>query len=302
MHSMNSQCYSGNRVAYPGIFYSANAGSIAAQKWYLLLCAIRLLSLVSVAAVATVSLIINHWAPIVAIGPISVAVASEIILLVLRPDRRWYQCRTVAETVKSLAWRYQVGGRPFARTDNHSQEVDGEFGRRIQGLVRRFDDPHLPPARDDQVTSAMRFMRSLTLEQRKSAYLRGRLQDQMHWYANKADWNRKRADFLQVALVIVELGALGAAVWNIAYRDQIAVYPLLAGIAIAVIGWLQIRQHGSLAGAYTIASHDLASISATIDAIYDESTWADFVGQAEDSISREHTVWVSSHYGRFSLG
>ena len=298
---MTSQSNSARPGSYPGIFNSADAGSIAAQKWYLLLCALRLLSLVSVAAVAAVSVLIDRWAPIIAIAPISVAVASEIVLLILRPDRRWYQCRTVAETAKSLAWRYQVGGRPFARTGHHSQEVDQEFVSRIQDLVRRFGDSHLPPARDDQVTSDMRAIRSLPLEERKSAYLSGRLQDQMHWYANKADWNRRRADILQVGLVIVELGALGAAVWGIAYGDHVAIYSLLAGIAIAVIGWLQIRQHGWLANGYTIASHDLASIRATIDSADDEGSWADFVGEAEDSISREHTVWVSSHHGRFSL-
>ena len=298
---MTSQSNSARPDAYPGIFNSADAGSNAAQKWYLLLCALRLLSLVSVAAVAAVSVLIDRWAPIIAIAPISVAVSSEIVLLILRPDRCWHQCRTVAETAKSLAWRYQVGGQPFALAGHHPKEVDQEFVARIQDLVRRFGDSHLPPARDYQVTSDMRAIRSLALKERKSAYLSWRLQDQMHWYANKADWNRRRADILQVGLVMVELGALGAAVWSIAYGDHVAIYSLLAGIAIAVVGWLQIRQHGWLANGYTIASHDIASISATIDSAVDEGSWADFVGEAEDSISREHTVWVSSHHGRFSL-
>ena len=298
---MTSQSNSARPDVYPGILKSADAGSNTAQKWYLLLCALRLSSLVTVAAVAAFSVLIDRWGPIIAIAPISVAVASEIVLLILRPDRRWHQCRTIAETAKSLAWRYQVGGRPFALAGHHSKQVDQEFVARIQDLVRRFGDSHLPPARDDQVTSDMRAIRSSPLEERKSAYLSGRLQDQMQWYADKADWNRRRADLLQVGLVIVELGALGAAVWGIASGNHVAIYSLLAGIAIAVIGWLQIRQHGWLANGYTIASHDIASIRATIDLAGDEGSWADFVGEAEDSISREHTVWVSSLHGRFSL-
>ncbi len=298
---MTSQSNSPRLDAYPGIYSSADASSSAAQKWYLVLCALRLLSLVSVAAVAAFSVLIDRWAPIIAIAPISIAVASEIVLLVLRPDRRWHQCRTVAETAKSLAWRYQVGGRPFALAGQHCKQADQEFVARIQDLVRRFGDSHLPPTRDDQVTSGMRAIRSLPLEERKSTYLSGRLQDQMHWYADKADWNRKRADLLQVGLVIVELGALGAAVWGIAYWDHVAIYSLLAGIAIAVIGWIQIRQHGWLANGYAIASHDIASITATVGSADEEGSWAEFVGDAEDSISREHTVWVSSLNGRFSL-
>ena len=70
----------------------------------------------------------------------------------------------------------------------------------------------------------------------------------------------------------------------------------------ALIGWLRIRQHDSLADAYTVGSHDLASISATADSIGDEETWEEFVGRAEESFSREHSVWVYSRFDRFSLG
>ena len=299
---MNTDGNSVQPSAYPGIFNSADAGSVAAQKWYLLLCALRLISLVSVAAVAAFAILLDGWAPTIVIVPISVAVTSEIILLTLRPDCRWHQCRTVAETAKTLAWRYQVGGRPFPRTEHHSQDIDSAFVSQIQDLVRRFSDAGLPPARNDQVTSAMRDLRSLSLEDRKSAYLSGRLQVQMNWYANKADWNRRRGYVLQIGLVVVELGALGTAVWGMASGNNLAIYSLLAGIAMAAIGWIQIRQHGSLANAYSIASHDLASICATIDSVSDDANWADYVGDSEDIISREHTVWVSSRFERFSLG
>ena len=56
---MTSEINSDQRDAYPGIFNSADAGSIAAQKWYLLLCVLRLGALVSVAAVAAVIMLLH---------------------------------------------------------------------------------------------------------------------------------------------------------------------------------------------------------------------------------------------------
>lgn len=290
------------QISYPAIFNSADSGSIAAQKWYSLLSALRLLSLVSVAVVASAVTLIGNWVPIIAIIPISIAVTSEIILLTVRPDRRWYQCRTVAETAKSLAWRYQVGGRPFAQTECCSRDIDSVFISEIQRLVKRFGDSNLPPARNGQITADMRAIRSLPLEDRKSAYLSERIEDQMRWYANKADWNRKRGYVLQIGLLVVELGALGAAVWAISNESNLALYSVLSVIGIAIVGWAQIRQHGFLSSAYSIASHDLASISATIDSVDDDVSWGDYVGEVEDIISREHSVWVSARLERFSLG
>ena len=102
----------------------------------------------------------------------------------------------------------------------------------------------------------------------------GRIQDQRAWYASKADWNRKRATWFQVGLVAIELAAFAMAIFTAAYGLSVSVYSILAAFAVAGVGWLQIKQHRSMANAYSLASHDLAAINSTIDSVDGEDAWA----------------------------
>ena len=279
---------------YPAIFHAADDASVSSQRWFLRLSAGRLWALVIVAALAALAVLIDRWAAIIALVPISIAVFVEVLLLAWRPDRRWYQARAVAESAKTLAWRYQVGGRPLGlrMTDD---KAAAELIARLRGLLGQFQDLSLPPTQQDQVTPTMRRLRSSPLVERMAEYQMGRIQDQRAWYASKADWNRKRATWFQVGLVAIELAAFAMAILTAAYGLSVSVYSILAAFAVAGVGWLQIKQHRSMANAYSLASHDLAAINSTIDSVDGEDAWEEFVDQAEDAISREHTLWLASH-------
>ena len=279
---------------YPAIFHAADAASQSAQRWFLRLSACRLWALVAVAALAALASLIDQWSAIVALAPISVALFAEIMLLARRPERRWYQARAVAESAKTLAWRYQVGGRPLGRgmTDD---EADTELIARLRALLNEFRDLALLATNQDQVTSTMRRLRSSPLEERVAAYRKGRIEDQRAWYSHRADWNRRRSDWSQVGLIVVELAAFGTALLTALLGLSVSVYSLLAALAVAGVGWLQIKQHRSMADAYSIASHELAAINSTIASVGGEDAWEEFVHQAEDAISREHTLWLASN-------
>ena len=99
----------------------------------------------------------------------------------------------------------------------------------------------------------------------------------------------------QIGLIVIELAAFGMALVTALQGLSVSVYSLLAALAVAGVGWLQIKQHRSMADAYSIASHELAAINSTIDSIEREGAWEEFVHQAEDAISREHTLWLASN-------
>ena len=279
---------------FPAIFHAADDASQTAQRWFLRLSACRLWALIAVAALAALANVFDQWSAIVALVPISVALFAEILLLARRPERRWYQARAVAESAKTLAWRYQVGGRPLGRamTDD---EADSELVARFRALIDEFRDLGLPATNRDQVTSTMRRIRSSPLQDRISVYREGRIEDQRAWYSGRADWNRKRSDLYQIGLIVIELAAFGMALVTALQGLSVSVYSLLAALAVAGVGWLQIKQHRSMADAYSIASHELAAINSTIDSIEREGAWEEFVHQAEDAISREHTLWLASN-------
>jgi hypothetical protein len=72
----------------------------------------------------------------------------------------------------------------------------------------------------------------------------------------------------------------------------------LLGVAAAAsasaAAWLQTRQHENLTTAYSVACQELASVRSLIEQNRDEATWAQFVEDAEEAISREHTMWRAS--------
>ena len=282
---------------YPAIFHAADAAAESAQRWFLRLSACRLWALVAVAVLAALTGLIDQWSAFIALAPISVALFAEIILLARRLERRWYQARAVAESAKTLAWRYRVGGRPLGlrRTD---READTEIVTRLSALLSEFRDLSLPATNQDQVTAEMRRVRSLPLQERIAAYKKSRIEDQRSWYADKADWNRKRADWYQAGLIAIELVAFGTALFTALLGLSVGVYPILAALAVAGVGWLQIRQHRSTADAYAVASHDLAAVNSTFDSVDSEDAWEEFVDKAEGAISREHTLWLASNSRR----
>ena len=286
-----------NASPYPAIFHAADTASVSAQRWFLRLSACRLWALVAVAALAALASFIDRWSALGALAPISVAVFAEVMLLARRPEQTWHQARAIAESAKTLAWRYQVGGRPLGRRLN-DDEADAEIIARLRSLLDEFSDLAFPATNQDQVTSSMRRLRALPLKERIAAYREHRIENQRAWYASKAVWNKKRADRYQVGLIAIELAALVIALLTALQGFSVSVYSVLAALAVAGVGWLQIKQHRSMAIAYSVASHELAAINSILDSVDDEDAWEEFVDQAEEAISREHTLWLASNSRR----
>jgi hypothetical protein len=237
--------------------------------------------------------VIESWAPITAVVFLLTALACELIILITHPERQWYDARAIAESVKMLTWKYQVGGDPFG-VDLPAGEVDENFLRRLNEIIAEFHDLDLQPAKRSQISEAMRHIRQMPLEERRELYRVARIEDQQAWYATKSDWNRVWAFRLQIGLVSLEVIAIAAAVFRALDLLAIDAYSFIAAAAAAGVGWLQIKQHQGLARAYSVASHELASIKSRLDSVQDEDGWKRFVDQAEEAISREHTLWRAS--------
>ena len=66
-------------------------------------------------------------------------------------------------------------------------------------------------------------------------------------------------------------------------------------MAVAGAGtWFAIRQLDVSAKAYATASIDLSAARAMLVAATTEVDWAREMNDAEDALSREHTVWLAS--------
>ena len=70
---------------------------------------------------------------------------------------------------------------------------------------------------------------------------------------------------------------------------------LVPTVASGIIAWVKLRQHATLARAYSLTAFELSAIASLIDSIATEDDWARFVEDAEGAISRESTMWAASH-------
>jgi len=213
--------------------------------------------------------------------------------LATRPARSWYQSRAVAESVKTLAWRYAVGGEPFSLDRSSSRSADEELIQRYRDIVDEYSDAGLIPVASatDEITMSMRHLRGATLDVRKAVYGSLRIADQRAWYATKAAGNQRSALRWSVALLTLQVVGITASVLKVAGILELDVLGVIAAIAVAVGAWLQLKQHDNLAQSYSVAAHQLSTITALININQTEGSWARFVYKAELAISREHTSW-----------
>jgi SMODS and SLOG-associating 2TM effector domain 1 len=148
---------------------------------------------------------------------------------------------------------------------------------------------------DGCTSGVMREVRALPFDERRSVYLSQRIQDQEGWYAEKAASNAKRANFWTVSTVALEFAGLIGGVVKAVSEVNVDLLGVFAAAAAGATAWVQAKQHQKLATAYGVASQELATVATELEAVNDESTWARFVTEAEEAISREHTLWRSSH-------
>jgi hypothetical protein len=287
-------------IDLPPIFHAADKSSLAAQHRFLTAVAVRLISLCAAGAfgLATWKTCARptDWAGVLAMICFFVAVMVEVYLLRLRPERTWYEGRAAAESVKTLTWRYSVGGEPFNIDTESEKQTDALFLRQLNAVLEVLKDLDIspPPSAGPQITATMRQIRSETLDTRKRIYELGRVADQQQWYQRKSTWNAKRAAWWTTAMLVVEIAGIVAAVMK-AVGVIGGDFLIFAGALVAAMtAWLQTKQHQTLATAYAVTALELASLRTKINWQTNQSDWAKFVSEAEEAFSREHTLWKAS--------
>lgn len=226
----------------------------------------------------------------------AIASAAFVISLMLttgleksRYQERWFAGRAVAESARSLAWRYAAGGDPFPLTD---ETADAAFAQQIAEARTRAHGLFTHGA-GEEITAAMRDARALPLEQRRQQYLTNRIDDQIGWYSSKSELNgRKATRWRRIGGAANGVG-IAAATIQIFENLPLDILGVAAAAAGAATAWTQTRQHVVLQAAYGDAAIDLANARERLAREMTEAEWAEEVGTAEEAISREHTMWIA---------
>ena len=219
------------------------------------------------------------------------ALSLQVHLFAHPSEQLWYRGRAAAESIKTTAWLFSVGGDPFPVS---SATAEADFIERVRQLLHELRDLSLPVSQGvDQISQAMRTTRALSFSERKTFYLINRITDQLDWYGDKARLNGRRAkQWAAVATVATTLAVILGVLHALVLFNFDLIGPLTT-FAAGANAWGQLRQHRTLAAAYSTTQQDLALVREEAHAVVNEHAWQQYVATAEEALSREHTLWLA---------
>lgn len=282
----------------PEFWRNADAASQSGQKWTLRYERLRLGGSIGAALGAAFSLPVGRVdlaASVILLG-FMVALIAELAAWAHKPAERWYDGRALAESAKTLAWRYAVGADPFPVSLDQSAAKD-LLRERLAKIAEEASERVTVTAPGPLVTSGMQALRDAPFDERREAYLNGRTKDQQSWYATKANYNRKHATGWRIALVSAEVVALVLASLRAVGGWRVDLAGLMAALIAAGAAWAGVKQFSPLAAAYSMAAMELAIQTDKLESV-SEQDWPSVVADAEEAISREHTMWLASRTGK----
>ncbi|WP_051831732.1 DUF4231 domain-containing protein [Streptomyces violens] len=209
-----------------------------------------------------------------------IALAAEVLLLRTRPEETWYQGRAVAESLKSLAWKYATRAQPFHGVGD--DEAAALFRRKIRSVLDVLPEGVVPASElPAQISTRMRELRQAPLSIRITAYKCGRVEDQRLWYARKARFNAERSQRWRLSLLGLELVGVFRALLLLLNVTTFDLGSLLAVLVAAGGAWLEVKQYDNLASAYALTSTELLLVEGEGEGVVSEEDLAQYVVSAE---------------------
>jgi hypothetical protein len=209
-------------------------------------------------------------------------------------DRDWFDGRSIAETVKTNAWKYMMRTTPY---DGPTTEADAAFHADIRNILLssvKLRADHMPnPGEVYQITPRMRAIRDCGIDARRGVYLAARVNDQTAWYSNSAAANAKAGSQWFWLGLIAQGAAISATIASISITGGPNLATLFAACAAIATAWSQIGRHDELAKSYAVAANELILLRETLLAADDDASFTAAVITIEAAISREHKMWMA---------
>lgn len=278
---------------YPALYRAASELSARSQKDFFR----AFLGHMALLVFATLISIANSPREHVAILQVLVllgALGCAIYLFAGRPDQRWYGGRAVAESIKTLTWRYVSRAEPFDQTQVRASH---EFRLKLKAIVDQNKQvtslltTHLA---EEQITSALDMLRNATVDSRLDFYRQHRIVEQQAWYANKASLNRRMVTRFFTALIVTISIAIFFAIAKIKYPTA-PFWPtdLFVTTAAGLLSWIQAKRFQELSASYALTAHEISLIRQSSSGPMNDAELSQFVADAENAFSREHTQWIA---------
>ena len=282
----------------PVLFRSTGKASGRAQTSYTRLIAADLALMIISAMLGALSVGSGPAKSTLAVASGAMMAVSLILTGVLgtrRPEKKWYGGRAIAESVKTLAWRYMVGAEPYGVSVPEAT-VDKKFLATLEDILKErkefqweIDDV---VSKQPEITERMQEIRKLSLEERKAVYSKYRVNNQLEWYSRKAAKSRAREVVWFWSIIAAQALAFIAAMVRIGFPSSpLNLTGVFSALAAAFLSWLQTKRYQELAQSYAVAAYELGLIAEQARHVQTDEAFSAFVVGAENAMSREHTLW-----------
>jgi hypothetical protein len=282
-----------NHIDFPALYQSASDLSIRSQKAFYRALFLHILALFIASVISVFGSDISEVAILQALVLLG-ALACAIYLFLCRPDRYWYGGRAVAESIKTVTWRFVSKAEPFINSD----EIDrSQFTQKLRAIVEQNIDvaQHLVTNLElVQITDNMIAFRQEAVEERRSRYVNHRIVDQQKWYGKKALDNKRKVTRFFWALMITNFLAIVFAISKIRF-PAVPYWPTDAIVVIAagLLSWIQAKRFQELSASYALAAHEISLVREQAAHTMNDEALSKFIGDAENAFSREHTQWIA---------
>lgn len=285
-------------LTYPVLFESADEASNQSQRKFLWLVRLEYF-LLFVAAVFSLGLN-NERAYFVAYAVVLIlSMALMAYRSLKKPEKTWYRARALAESIKTLTWRFAMRAEPF--DDDRNIDARKDFRALVRDVLNANREMSEAlgglKSTGDQLPNEMQTIREFGLEERKAFYLENRISDQRNWYEKKAKANKKSARLWFVISCIAYALALVFIITRIIDPSYVGwpTEPLVV-VASAIVGWTQIKKFNELAAAYSLTAQEIGLTESLILDACSNSDFSAAVNEAELAFSREHTQWSARQH------
>jgi len=211
------------------------------------------------------------------------------------PERSWYLGRAIAESMKTLTWRYMMHADPFF--NGEPKDDLRIFTERISAINRQANQDKFIPkpnkAHKDIITVKMEEIRGLSFKERKEFYSKYRINEQIKWYENKSEFNGRAAKICSIIIISCQLLA---AIYVFNFIETAKVFNLnniLIFLATSIISIVELNKYKEIYQSYALTKQELNIIRTKFKEIQNDTELNEFVLEAEQAISREHTMWLA---------
>ena len=224
----------------PQMYRNASDKSGEAQKIFLFWNVVNYIAL----ALGALVVALKKWipyAPVISAVLLAAGAALTFSLRKSRLEQRWYRCRAVAESVKTLSWRYMMCAAPY----NHTLDLEAA-SRLLNNVLHQIanEEPEAEAPEATEVTEKMQAMRSRLVIERLKAYMDLRIGKQKKWYSKESKKNAKKAEIFLYIAAGTQVLALIFSLLLIPYETEL---PDLVGVFSAVsasfLAWMQLKRH-----------------------------------------------------------